>query len=173
MALRLHRPCLTPRAIMCLSCMFAVEQRGPFLRLESRVSGTGYWPNRVGRCAQPVGPRPHHALHSSCGRCVLHWKSHWVGPFVLCLSAQALGVSHDMMRYAGMSLPHTPRCRHLLWNMVYIVHGLKNKGLESLMVLNAVMLEAPQKHTGMHWEALYRFRLRICLFSSLPIYVLH
>lgn len=72
-----------------------------------------------------------------------------MGPLVLCLSAQALGVSHDMMRYAGMFLPHTPTCRHFLWNMVYTVHGLKNKGLESLMVLNAVMLEAPQKHTGM------------------------
>jgi len=36
---------------------------------------------------------------------------------------------------------------YVTWHMLY--RGLKEKGLESLMVLNAVMLEVPLKHVGM------------------------
>lgn len=48
-----------------------------------------------------------------------------------------------------------------------LYHGLKDNRLENLVVLNDVRHQVSHKHTGMFWEVLYEFHIRIVFFLSL------
>lgn len=64
-----------------------------------------------------------------------------------------------------MCLLHIPQLYTVFVMQHILYHALKDKRLESLVVLNAVRYQVPHKHTGVRWEVLYKFHIRIVFFS--------
>lgn len=94
-----------------------------------------------------------------------HRKSHWMGCslYISKCPGPWSFTWHDVVCRCVLTAYPLAVCTFcVMWHVLY--HGLKDKGLESLMVLNAAVPQVPHKHIVLH-----KLHLRIVFVLLCPL----